>query len=67
MSRPPKFQLVDLHLGGTLESFLAERREAGDSLEAIARRIWADTGVSVTSVTVSNWLALITEPTEAAS
>lgn len=66
MSRPPKFQLVDLKLGGNLETFLAERREAGDSLEVIARLIWSETGISVTSVTVSNWLTLI-EATEGAA
>lgn len=67
MNRPPKFQLVDLKLDGDLATYLTDRRSAGDSLETIARRLWSLTGISVTSVTISNWLDLIAEPTEAAS
>ena len=67
MSRPPKFQLVDLKLGGKLEIFLTERREAGDSFETIARNLWDRTGVSVTGVTVSNWFTMLDTPAEAAS
>lgn len=55
MDRPPKFQLVDLKLGGELEQLLAEQRQADASYDAIARDIWGRTGVSVTGATVRNW------------
>lgn len=57
MTRPPKFQLVELKLDADLATFLAERRNAGDSFDTIARLLWDLTGVSVTGVTVSNWMA----------
>lgn len=57
MPRPPKFQLVELKLGADLDSYLSERRAAGDSFDTIARTLWDLTGISVTGVTVSNWCA----------
>lgn len=60
----PKYLLVEARLERDLADFLRERRQAGDSLDRIAKRIWADTGVDVTAMTVSNWLSA--EP-EAAS
>lgn len=61
MNRPPKFQLIELKLGVDLDQYLTERRAEGDSLETIARNIWGATGVTITAVTVSNWLDLIAE------
>lgn len=69
MSRPPKFQLVDLKLGGRLEPLLAERRHAEVSYDAIAREVWDRTGVPVTGPTIRNWALLIAaeEPSGVAS
>ena len=61
MDRPPKFQLVDLKLGGELEAWLAEQRQADASYDAIARDIWDRTGVSVTGATVRNWCVEYTD------
>jgi hypothetical protein len=53
----PKYLLVESRLeGADLASYLADRRRGGDSLERIAKHIWADTGIEVTAMTVSNWL-----------
>lgn len=70
MSRPPKFQLVDLKLDEDLASYLERRRTDGDdklSFDEIAFEIRERTGVKVTGVTVSNWCSLIATPAEAAS
>lgn len=52
----PKYLLVEARLGRPLADYLQEHRQAGDSLERIAKQIWADTGVDVTAMTISNWL-----------
>lgn len=53
-----KYLLVDHLMNGKLAAFLAERREAGDSFDTIARDIWSRTSISVTGVTVSSWVTL---------
>ena len=67
MSRPPKFQLVDLKLGGGLEFLLAERRKAEVSYDNIAFEIRERTGIAITGVTVWNWVKMLEQPAEAAS
>jgi hypothetical protein len=54
---PPGAQFADHLLDGGLGAFLAERREAGDSWDTIARKLWAttDTQIDVSGPTVKGW------------
>lgn len=57
-------ELTDRLLDGKLDTYLAERREKGDSYNEIAFTLRTDHGVSVTGETVRAWFlaAAETEP-----
>jgi hypothetical protein len=52
-----KRALTNVLLGGALDELLVEWRRTGISWEGIARKIWVDTQVYVTSQTVRTWAA----------
>lgn len=53
--------LTDRVLGGELDRFLAERREAGLSYEQIARQLLADHQINVAATTVWRWCSDLEE------
>lgn len=61
VNRPPKYQLVDLKLGGRLEALLTDRRTPDEkvSYDSIAFEVWERTGVKVTGPTIRNWCDLL--------
>lgn len=48
-------RLVDVLLGGRLEEYVRERRQAGQSWRAIVRDLYDDTGEYLTYETVRRW------------
>ncbi len=53
--------MADKLAGGNLARLIRDGRDAGDSLAAIARRLFADHGIEVTDQTVNNWLTVLAE------
>lgn len=56
MPRPATFFLYDRLMGGTLEQFLRDRREAGDSFETISYLL-RDQGHHISGRTLARWYA----------
>lgn len=61
----PQFRMADRLAKGNLATEITNYRAEGLSLDAIARRLYADHGIEVTRQTVASWAAM--EPAEAAS
>lgn len=51
----PQFRMADRLAGGKLALIIAAYKAEGLSLDAIARRLYADFGIEVTRQTVANW------------
>lgn len=60
---PPLYRYADALLEGKLADRLTEWRDAGDSWDTIAKRLWAETDerVNITSVTAQGWFERATE------
>lgn len=56
-NRSPKYLLVEERLGCDLADFLSRRRAEKVTFERIARELWTETDVDVTSQTIANWCA----------
>lgn len=65
-NRSPKYLLAEERLGSDLGDFLNGRRKQGVTFERIARELWTETSVDVTSQTIANWCADLS-PAEQAS
>lgn len=56
MNNPtPTALLIQERLGAPLATYVAERRNQGQSWNAVARALYDDTGIAVTSETLRNW------------
>ena len=55
LQRGPAFGEANLITGGRLADLIAERRAGGASFEVIARFLFAEYGIEVSSQTVGNW------------
>lgn len=55
MGRSELRPIVDLALGGKLETFLRERAEAGESNYSVALRLRDDHNIEVSPETVRTW------------
>lgn len=64
--RTAKFLLVEERLGRDLAELLTQRRDDKVTFERIARELWTETGVDITSQTVANWCADLSPTTDTA-
>lgn len=51
--------MADRIAGGALEAIVGGLRASGESFDTIAKKLYADYGIDVTSQTVANWWAVI--------
>lgn len=58
MPRTATQRLADVHLGRSLDEFVAERREAGDSWRTIAAALHTATDLTVSHETLRAWYAV---------
>lgn len=50
-----QFRMADRLAGGRLAEIISDGRQDGQSLDHIARRLYAEHGIEVTRQTVANW------------
>lgn len=55
MSKTATYQLIEHVLGEDLATYVAARRDAGDSWDAISRAIYDRTNITVTRESLRNW------------
>lgn len=53
------YRMADRMAGGRLEAILGGLRASGESFDTIAKRLYAEHGIDVSSQTVANWWAVL--------
>lgn len=51
--------MADRMAGGSLSAILTGLKASGASFDTIAKRLYADHGIDVSSQTVANWLSVL--------
>lgn len=49
--------MADRMADGSLAQIIADRRDAGDSFDQVAKHLYAEHGIDVSGQTVANWTA----------